>query len=436
MQNLPPAPVGAPMGAPRKSPDHLQLALTDIAQVAKEGLLALSVATGLAVMQELMEEEAAALAGPKGAHNPNREVYRHGSTGGEVTLGARRVKIRRPRLRKKHGGEAAVASYQQFAARDQLTDSIFRRIIAGISMRRFKDAGEPVGEEVEAASLGASKSAVSRAFVDRTGKALDQLMNRSLADVRLAALMIDGLDLKGRTIVVALGITTDGVKLPLGLWEGSTENSIVATALLTDLVGRGLDPEQGMLFVLDGAKALTKAIRNVFGQSARIQRCIRHKERNVLAHLPEREKAKAKRRLRAAWAHGNAETARGQLEQLANELGFAHPGAAASVREGLEETLTVQGLGVTGTLKNSLQSTNPIESMISIIRTSSRNVKNWQSGDMGMRWTAAGMLEAEVKFKKVFGYRDLARLALVIERELSEQVQAPAREEADTLVIA
>ena len=294
MQNLHNEAVAAPIGAASDAPDRLELAMTDIAQAAREGLLAMAVASGMAVMHELMEEEVTRLAGPKGAHDPDRSAYRHGHEDGQVTLGARRVKVRRPRIRKKHGGEAPVATYRRFTSRDLFGKGVLDRMLAGISTRRFKTVGEPVGLEVEEMAVSTSKSAVSREFVARTRDAMKQLMNRDLSDVRLAALMVDGLDLKGRTVVVALGVTTDGVKLPLGLWEGSTENAAVVTALLTDLTGRGLDPEQGMLFVLDGAKALKKAVRVVFGNRADIQRCIRHKERNVLDHLPEKERAKAR----------------------------------------------------------------------------------------------------------------------------------------------
>jgi transposase-like protein len=435
MQNLHPEAVAFPIGDASRLPDRLQLALTDIAGAAREGLLAMSVNVGLAVMDELMEAEVREIAGPKGAHNHKREVFRHGHTGGEVTLGARRVWMRRPRIRKKNGGEAQLASYRYFAGRDQLRKSVFDRILAGVSMRRFRDASEPVGEAVAKNERSTSKSSISRTFVQRTTTALKELMNRSLADVRLAALMIDGIDLKGRTVVVALGITTDGVKLPLGLWEGHTENATVATALLSDLVDRGLDPEQGMLFVIDGAKALRKAIRTVFGEHAEIQRCIRHKERNVLSHLPESQRAKVKKRMREAWATIDVDAARSRLVRLADELGFAHPGAAASLREGLEETLTVQRLGITGALKATLQSSNPIESMISIARTTSKNVKNWQSGAMALRWIAAGMLEAEKQFRRVAGYRDLAKLIEAIERADSAMAES-TEQEADTLVIA
>ena len=247
--------------------------------------------------------------------------------------------------------------------------------------------GEPIGSEVEAKQRSTLKSPVSRTFIERTRRSLGQLMSRRLDDVRLAVMMIDGLELQGRCCVVALGITTDGVKIPLGLWEGSTENATVATALLSDLVERGLDPAQGILFVIDGAKALRRAVRNVFGE-APVQRCLRHKERNVLDHLPERERLAVKQRLRRAWALDDHGRALEQLGALAGELDRSYPGAAGSLREGLGETLTLTRLGVSGNLKRTLESTNPCESMIEIVRRTQRNVKRWSSGEMALRWTS------------------------------------------------
>jgi putative transposase len=257
---------------------------------------------------------------------------------------------------------------------------------------------------------------VSRTFAERTRRSLGELMSRRLEDMRLAAMMIDGLELQGRTNVVALGITTEGVKIPLGLWEGSSENATVATALLADLVERGLDPEQGILFVIDGAKALRKAIRNVFGD-APVQRCLRHKERNVTDHLPERDRPNVQQRLRQAWALEDHARALEQLRRLAGELDRVHPGAAGSLHEGMEETLTLTRLAVRGNLKRTLESTNPCESMIEIVRRTQRKVKRWSSGEMALRWTAAGMLEAERQFRKIIGYRELATLVIAIERD-------------------
>jgi transposase-like protein len=291
-------------------------------------------------------------------------------------------------------------------------------MLAGVSTRRFSRTREPVGQDVADVERSASKSAVSRVFVGRTGEHLKALMGRSLADVRLAALMLDGIELKGRCCIVALGVSTDGVKVPLGLWDGSTENKRVCVELLADLVDRGLDCDQGVLVVLDGGKALRAAVDAVFG-CVPVQRCIRHKERNVLDHLPERDRPALKRRLRAAWKLTDHKSAIDRLEALASELAHSHPGAASSLREGLAETLTLQRLGVHPQLHKTLSSTNPIESMIAICRVTSRNVKRWHNGDMCLRWTAAGMLEGERQFRKIIGYKHLAALALAVERDVA-----------------
>jgi transposase-like protein len=408
-------------------PERVQEALGELAGAAKEGLLALSVGVGLGVLHELMGEEVDEVVGPHGKHDPERSTVRHGREAGEVTLGGRRASVERPRVRTADGErEVPLATYAHFADRDPLSRVVLERMLAGVSTRRFGRTSEPVGEQVEAESRSTSKSAVSREFVARTRENLDVLMSRRLDDVRLAVLMVDGIELKGRTNVVCLGITTDGVKIPLGLWEGSTENAALATSLVSDLVDRGLDTEQGVLGVLDGAKALRKAVRDVLGVHTPVQRCIRHKERNVLDHLPERDRTTVKLRLRRAWADTDHARALGALGLLADELERSHPGAAASLREGMEETLTVTRLGVRGSLKRTLESTNPCESMIECVRRSARNVKRWQSGDMSLRWTAAGMLEAERQFRRVIGYRDLAKLAVAIEAELPREPTIPA----------
>jgi transposase-like protein len=406
-------------------PERVQEALGQLVGAAREGLLALSVGVGLGVLTELMEEEVDEVVGPKGRHNPDRVAVRHGHEGGEVTLGGRRVPVERPRVRTKDGErEVPLQTYEHFADRDPLSRVVLERMLAGVSTRHYERTQEPVGEEVEARARSTSKSSVSRSFVERTRDALAELMARDLSDMRLAVMMLDGIDLKGRTNVVALGINTDGVKVPLGLWEGSTENATVATALLSDLVERGLDPEQGMLFVIDGGKALRKAIRTVFGEVP-VQRCQRHKERNVLEHLPERDRPLVRSRLRKAWAEPDYDRALAQLRTLAEELERTHPGAVGSLREGLEETLTLTRLKITGRLKITLASTNPCESMIEIVRRTQRNVKHWTSGEMGLRWTAAGMLEAEQQFRRITGHTDLAKLAIAIEHDLLRRHQTP-----------
>jgi transposase-like protein len=408
-------------------PAAVMEALGELAGAAKEGLLALSVGVGLGVLHELLEAEVDEVVGAKGRHLPDRAAVRHGHENGEVTLGGRRVPVSRPRARTADGGqEVELRTYAHFAARDRLSEVMLERMLAGVSTRRYARMGEPVGEEIAAVARSTSKSAVSREFVSRTREHLIELMSRPLGDLRLAVLMLDGIDLKGRCCVVALGIDVEGVKHPLGLWDGSTENATVATTLLANLIERGLDVEQGVLVVLDGAKALRKAVRDVLGVHTPVQRCVRHKERNVLGHLPERDQPLIRRRLRAAWALDDHDRALDQLRVLADELARSHPGAAASLREGMEETLTVTRLGVRGRLKRTLASTNPCESMIDTVRRVSRNVKRWQSGDMCLRWTAAGMLEAQQQFRKIIGYPDLAKLAVAVERDIA------AKRAADT----
>ena len=396
---------------------RMREALGELVGAAREGLLALSVGVGLSVVHELMEFEVDEVVGPKGKHNRDRAAVRHGHEDGSMTLGGRRVQVRRPRVRTADDGrELPVESYEYFADRDPLTRAVMDRMLAGVSTRKFAQVGEPVGSEVEQASSSTAKTTVSDMFIQRTRTALGELMSRRLDDVRLAVMMLDGLEIADRTHVVALAITTDGVKIPLGLWEGSTENATLTRVLLADLVDRGLDPEQAILFVIDGAKALRRAIKDVFGEHALVHRCHRHKERNVTDLLPERDRDTVRARMRAAWALTDPELARQRLELLASELDQTWPDAAGSLREGMNDTLTLMRLAITGKLATTLCSTNPCESMIEIVRYTQRNVKRWHDGDMRKRWTAAGMLVAEQQFRRIIGYRDLAKLVIAIER--------------------
>ena len=418
MKKVPAAKVGTTLGASESPlPPQIQEALGELVGAAREGLLALSVGVGLGVVHELMELEVDEVVGPKGTHNPDRVAVRHGHEDGSMTLGGRRVQVRRPRVRTADDErELPVQSYEYFADRDPLTRAVMDRMLAGVSTRKFAHVGEPVGSEVEHACSSTSKTTASELFIERTRSALGELMSRRLDDVRLAVMMLDGLEIAERTHVVALGITTDGVKIPLGLWEGSTENATLARTLLADLVDRGLDPEQAILFVIDGGKALRRAIRDVFGEHALVHRCHRHKERNVTDLLPERDRDQVRARMRAAWSLTDPELARQRLQLLAAELERTWPDAAGSLREGLDDTLTLMRLAITGQLATTLCSTNPCESMIEIVRHTQRNVKHWQDGDMRKRWTAAGMLIAEQQFRRIIGYRDLATLVIAVER--------------------
>jgi putative transposase len=395
----------------------IQEALGELVGAAREGLLALSVGVGLSVVHELMEAEVTGIVGRKGKHDRDRAAKRHGHERGSMTLGGRRVEVSRPRIRTADDEhELPVETYEYFADRDPLTVVVMNRMLAGVSTRKYAAVGEPVGEEVERESRSTSKSTVSELFIERTRTALEELMSRRLADVRLAVMMLDGMEIADRTHVVALGITTDGVKIPLGLWEGSTENATLARELLSDLVERGLDPEQAILFVIDGGKALRRAIKDVFGERALVHRCHRHKERNVTDLLPERDRPQVLAKIRGAWSLADAALAEQRLERIASELERTWPDAAASLREGMAETLTLMRLGIGGQLAKTLSSTNPCESMIEIVRSTQPNVKRWQDGDMRKRWTAAGMLVAEQQFRRIIGYRHLAELVIAVER--------------------
>jgi len=397
-------------------PEEIALALTDIAGAAREGLLAMSVAAGMAVMQALFEAEIAEVAGPKGKHDPDRAAVRHGSGRGSVTLGGRRVAVDRPRARTLDGHEVPLVSYTHFAAEDVLTRVVMERMLAGVATRRHARVAEPVGTVVDKEATSTSRSAISRRFVKQTETALAELMARDLTGEDIKVLMLDGEHMAERCVVVALAITADGTKKPVGLWDGSTENKTVVRSLLADLVDRGLTVNDGLLVVIDGAKALSAAVREVFGAKALIQRCTLHKRRNVADHLPDKEQAWVDAKLVKAFAHPDPDTGLANAKRLATQLDKSYPSAASSLREGLEEMFTVARLGIDGRLAKTLTTSNPIESMISIARTTNRNVTRWRDGQMVLRWTAAGMLNAERSFRRIKGYKQMPQLVDALRR--------------------
>ena len=404
-------------------PEHVSVALHELAGACKEGLLALAVGTGLQVMQTLFEESVSAIAGPKGTHNPERTAVRHGSEAGSVTLGGRRVGVQRPRVRSADGTqELAVPAYDVFAGREQLNGMALERMLAGLSTRRYASGLEPVGSEVEQRASGTSKSAVSRRFVQLTRTALEELMTRRLDELDILVLLLDGIRVADHLCVVALAIDADGHKHPLGLVQGATENGAVVTRLLEDLVARGLDASRGLLVVIDGSKALRAAVNKTFGRRALVQRCQEHKIRNVTEHLPREEQGFTRRKLRAAYGLSDAAAAERELEALARHLERIHPGAAASLREGLSETLTVQRLQLGPQLTRVLRSTNPIESMISRGRSVARNVTRYRDGEMALRWTAAGMHEAQQSFRRIKGHRELSLLRAALAAHVQAEV--------------
>jgi transposase-like protein len=341
-------------------PEQVAVSMAEIAESAKEGLLALAVGTGMQVMAAMFDEDVTRLCGPDGKHNPGRAGYRHGSGTGSVTLGGRRLPVTRPRVRATGGsGELHLPSYDLFSSTEVLGQMAMEKMLAGLSSRRYGRGLEPAGQAVEQAAAATSKSAVSRRFVAATETALEQLMTHRLDDLDLVALMIDGVHFGEHTCVVALGIDIEGTKHPLAIEEGSTENATLVTDLITGLRERGLDVTRPILAVLDGAKALSRAVKDVFDKPL-IQRCQQHKIKNVRDKLPERLRTVAERRMRQACHAESVLQAGAELAELARELGKTHPGAAASLREGMAETLTVLRLGVPPTLGRTLRSTNTI----------------------------------------------------------------------------
>jgi putative transposase len=409
-------------------PERVTVAVAELATAAREGLLALAVGTGLQVLEVMLAEDVARLVGAKGRHIPERSAVRHGSEPGQVTLGGRRMRVRRPRVRTADGTrEVAVPTYQAFAATDLLDQLAVERMLAKLSTRRYQAGLEPVGTRVAQTATGTSRSAVSRRFVARTEHALAELRAQDLSGLDLVALMVDGIRVAEHCCVVALGITIDGTKVPLGLVEGATENATVVGELLVGLRERGLEVTRPILVVIDGAKALRRAVTEVFHHPV-IQRCQLHKLRNVTDRLPDVRASVVAKRMRAAYRHSDPLVAQAELEALARELDRSHPGAAASLREGLVETLTIARLSVPPTLARTLRSTNCIESMIEIYRDHAANVKRWQDGQMVLRWIAAGMGEARRQFRRVNGHLHLPALRAALDATIP--AVTPAKEDA------
>ena len=391
-------------------PLEATVAMGDVAAAMREGLLAFSAAAGLVVMRQMLDAELASVVGAKHAKLTERVGNWHGTTTGQVVLGARKISVERPRGRYVDGGEVELDTWATFASEDLLRQVVVERMLAGVATRRHVEVAEPVGQT----GTAVSKSAVSRRFVAATTAAVAELLDADLSRLETAVLMIDGLNVAGEMIVVALIITADGTKVPVGLRLGDTENTVVVKDLLADLVARGLRFEHGILAVLDGSKALRSAVAKVFGAKALVQRCTLHKRRNVIDYLPVARRKGIDKRLAGIFANADAEAGLREAKRLAAQLRRDHPDAAGSLLEGLEEMFTVARLGITGTLRRSLTNTNCIESMISTVRVVTGRVKTWKDGDMKKRWIATGMIEAQRSFRRVKGHTQMANLVTVI----------------------
>ena len=395
---------------------QMVLPMAEIVGLLQQGVGHLLREAGLALMSLVMEEEVRHLAGERHERRPDRRAHRWGKEDGYCVVDGQKVPLKRTRLRTKDKREQRLGSDEMFQRSGPLEDSVWDKMMRGLSTRNY---GAVVKEFSEA--YGIEKSAVSENFIEASREKVKQLMERPLGELRLCALLIDGTPFKDRQMIVALGIGCDGRKTVLGLREGATENAAVVSALLSELVERGLDFSIPRLYILDGGKALSAAVRRSAGEAAFIQRCQVHKKRNVLDHLPEEHKAGVRRKLQNAYAMVDYAEAGRALERLHRELMDLNPSAARSLEEGMEETLTVHKLGVPDQLRRTLACTNVIESAFSIVETVCRNVKRWRDGDQIERWVGSGLLVAERQFRKVIGYRQIPLLLSVMANTVTKK---------------
>ncbi len=395
---------------------QLELNVEAMVKTLREEIHAFAVEAGILVAQSLLADEVGQLCGGRYEHDAEGAYYRHGSQPGWAVLNGQKVGLKKPRVQKKGGGEVALERYALLQQPDALGEAALRRMVRGVATRNYEAVVDTVAE-----SFGVKRSSVSRNFVRASAAELQTLCERRWDEERFVAIFIDGKSFAEAMIVVVLGVTEKGEKRILGLRQGATENAEVVKALLEDLAQRGVKTGEDTLFVLDGAKALTSAVKKIWGKHAFIQRCRIHKKRNVEGHLAEKHHEALHSRLNAAWSEPDYEKALKSLKRTEAWLKRLNPDAASSLREGMAETLTVTRLGVTGALLKTLATTNPIESALSVAADTTRRVKRWREGDMRLRWCAAGLLKAESRFNRVRGYADLPQLIQAMKRELGEK---------------
>jgi putative transposase len=391
----------------QESPNIGQLALAAMFD-ARATLYETVIHAGMGVLAGMLEDDRTRLCGPRYEHDRDRRATRAGHTEGELAFGGRHVRVRRPRARSRDGAEVVLPTWKHFADADPLTPRAVEQMVLGVSTRNYERSLEPTPASIE--SRGTSKSAVSRRFVHATEQTLTDMMGRDLSALSICAVIIDGIHVSDHLVVIGLGIDEQGEKHVLGLHEGATENESVCKALIEDLIARGVRNDRSRLFVIDGSKALAAAIRKAFGKRALLQRCQVHKRRNVEDHLPESMKKQVGRAMSAAYRCGNFERAKRMLNALARQLERKHPSAATSLREGLDETLTVMRFGLPAGLERVLSTTNAIEFVNSRIRKTTHNVTKWNGGTMVLRWVAVALVEVSKTFRKLRGYKAMPML--------------------------
>ena len=379
---------------------QLVLPMAEMVGWLRQGVGELIRQAGVQLVGLLMEEEVRELVGERSQPQTARTANRWGKERGFCVVMGQKVPIERPRVRTTEDHEVRLGSYELFHRGEPLTETVWEKLMLGLSTRKY---GQAVRQFTEA--YGLEKSAVSEHFIEASRQKLKQLMERRLEKMRFCALLIDGTPFEGQLMIAALGIGQDGRKTILGMRQGATENATVVGELLGDLAQRGLDFSETRLYVLDGGKGLSAAVKNHAGESALIQRCQVHKRRNVLDHLNDEHRGAVATKLNEAYAMEDYDAAKQALNRLHRELMDFNPSAARSLAEGLEETLTVHRLHVPPLLRKTLASTNAIESAFAVVEKVCANVKRWHPGDQRERWVGSGLLVAEKQFRKVKGHK-------------------------------
>lgn len=401
---------------------QLPLDVESLLEMSREALSSFAVEMGLKVAQCLLADEVAQRCGGRHERQAARKETRFGQQHGFITIGGQKVAIDKPRVRYTDGrGEVELERYHLLQSPTAMPQAALDHLVNGVSTRRYERV-----VQLAQAGFGVKKSSVSRGFVRASAAEVAKLAERRFDDERFAVIFIDAQPYAGEMMVAALGITVGGEKRLLGLRQGATENAIVVTSLLEELRDRGVRSDQPTLFVLDGAKALHAAVVRVWGKFAVIQRCQVHKRRNVVAHLPEKHHEELYARLHAAYQEKSVKRARTLLAAAVAWIRKISPDAAASLEEGLEETLTVVRLGVPELLRKTLATTNPIESAFSVAESVTRRVKRWRDGDMRQRWCVAGLIDAERRFNRIKGHKHMTQLLAVL-----EQLVTPATLDAE-----
>jgi putative transposase len=391
---------------------QLVLDREELVAMMQDSLTGFATEMGLKVASLLLEDEVNRRCGSRYERVPERTVTRYGHQRGIAVIAGQKLPIPRPRMRyTRQCGEADIETYAMLQSPDAMPQAVLKRLVRGVSCRDYEGVVDLARE-----GFGVQKSSVSRSFVRASAEEVRQLAERRFDGIRVPVIYLDAVVYAGETMTVALGVLENGTKRVLGVRQGATENAAVCTALMADLQQRGLDTSQPTLLVLDGSKALHAAVKRVWGDKALIQRCQVHKKRNVQEHLPQKHWDELSRQLHAAYSETDYDEALKRLKTTARWLERLNPDAAASLREGMEETLTVIRLGVPELLRRTLATTNPIESAFSVAQNVTRRVKCWREGDMRQRWCVAGLMRAESKFRRVKGYRHMPQLLKALDQ--------------------